>query len=166
MKRTSTLQLGGIYMYNIQHVVNYFLSQEAMTPKKLQKLLYYAYSWYLVLENEALTDQPERLFNQKFEAWVHGPVVPSIYHQYKENGANNIPKVEDFDPVEAGFTSDTIDVLEQVWEIYGGYNGNQLESISHQEKPWIEARGNCSPIEICRKEIKDETIFETYGSRL
>lgn len=153
-------------MYNIQHVVNYFLSQEAMTPKKLQKLLYYAYSWYLVLENEELTDQPERLFSQKFEAWVHGPVVPSIYHQYKENGANNIPKVEDFDPVEAGFTSDTIDVLEQVWEIYGGYNGNQLESISHQEKPWIEARGNCSPIEICRTDIKDETIFETYGSRL
>ncbi|MCT4785708.1 Panacea domain-containing protein [Exiguobacterium aestuarii] len=153
-------------MYNIQSIIDYFLSKEEMTPKKLQKLLYYAYSWHLVFENESSDELSERLFSERFQAWVHGPVVPAIYHQYKEYGGSPIPRVEDFNLESANFTDETKDVLNQVWEIYGGYNGNELESISHQEKPWLEARGGCSPIELCQTEINDETIFETYGSRL
>lgn len=33
-------------------VANWFLTKESMTPKKVQKLVYYAYSWYLTLMNE------------------------------------------------------------------------------------------------------------------
>lgn len=158
--------VGGIIMYNIQSIIDYFLSKEEMTPKKLQKLLYYAYSWHLVFENELTDELSERLFSERFQAWVHGPVIPAVYHQYKVHGGTPIPRVENFDLESTDFTDETKDVLEQVWEIYGGYNGNELESISHQEKPWLEARGDCSPIELCQTEISDATIFETYGSRL
>ncbi|STO08078.1 Panacea domain-containing protein [Exiguobacterium aurantiacum] len=155
-------------MYDVQQIVRFFLSMDDMTPKKLQKLLYYAYSWFLVFENEKVIDNPApiRLFNERIEAWVHGPVVPKIYHQFKDRGANNIPKDESFVPDEAGFTAETLEILFQVWDVYGKYNGNQLESISHQEEPWKEARGDRSPIAICNNIINDETIFETYGSRL
>ena len=40
---------------------------------KLQKLLYYAQGHYL-------GDHAKPLFEDEIEAWVHGPVVRSIYH--------------------------------------------------------------------------------------
>lgn len=46
------------------------------TNLKLQKLLYYSQAWYL-----ALYDLP--LFDDRIEAWVHGPVVPPVYGAFK-----------------------------------------------------------------------------------
>ena len=46
---------------------------------KLQKLVYYAQAWHL-----ALRDVP--LFEEDFEAWVHGPVIPALYQEYKKFG--------------------------------------------------------------------------------
>ena len=40
---------------------------------KLLKLLYYAQGTFL-----ALYGRP--LFNESIEAWLHGPVVPDVYH--------------------------------------------------------------------------------------
>ena len=150
-------------MYDVQKVIDWFLSKEAMTPKKLQKMLYYAYSWFLTLTNEDKDNLKNKLFEEKFEAWVHGPVIPKVYYQYKKYGYNPIDQVENADET---FSLDTEDILNQVYEVYGQYSGNELESISHQESPWIEARGNKSPIEICSNELSDETIFSCYGERL
>ena len=44
-------------------------SGEVLTNLKLQKLMYYSQAWHL-----ALRDIP--LFNEDFQAWVHGPVLP------------------------------------------------------------------------------------------
>lgn len=67
------------YKYSIEEIKNWFLSKESMTPKKLQKLLYYAYSWDMVFENEDIDNLDVFLFNEEFEAWVHGPVIPDIW---------------------------------------------------------------------------------------
>ncbi len=48
------------------------LSYGSFSHKKLQKLSYYVYSWYLTLYGEKIADV-------NFEAWVHGPVSPEIY---------------------------------------------------------------------------------------
>ena len=34
--------------------------------------------------------------------------------------------------------------LDQVYEVYGGYDADQLESITHAEEPWTKARNGCS----------------------
>lgn len=65
-------------------VANYLLdladaSGDPVSPMKLQKLLYYAHGWHL-----AVTDRP--LLNEFVEAWRWGPVIPSIYHEFKEFG--------------------------------------------------------------------------------
>lgn len=52
---------------------------------KLQKLLYFINARCL-LEN----DVP--IFEESFEKWKFGPVVPQVYHEYKGFGAFNIPK--------------------------------------------------------------------------
>lgn len=50
--------------------------QDFITNLKLQKLLYYSQAWHL-----AIYDEP--LFQDRIEAWVHGPVVPSVFREYR-----------------------------------------------------------------------------------
>jgi len=142
-------------------VANWFLQKEPMSHKKLQKLTYYAYAWALTLMNDDPDEIHYYLFNDdEPQAWVHGPVFPSLYQRYKSNGW------EDISPVEptVSFSSEEEDILNQVWSIYGDMTGNQLESITHKESPWRNARGNLSPAESCRNTICSEDIFRYYGS--
>lgn len=52
---------------------------------KLQKLVYYAQAWHL-----AIYATP--LFEEDFEAWVHSPVIPALYREYKSFGWQPILK--------------------------------------------------------------------------
>ena len=61
---------------DILDVARTFLYMDSMSHKKLQKLCYYAQAWYVTIKNKPL-------FEDDIEAWVHGPVVPSLYSQYK-----------------------------------------------------------------------------------
>lgn len=143
-------------------VANWFLSKESMSPKKLQKIVYYAYSWFLTLMNESESDLSNKLFNSRIEAWVHGPVFPELYRRYKDKGWGAIVLDEKLPT----FEDDVLDIFEQVWEVYGGYTGNQLESITHQEEPWIKARDGCNEYDICKNEITDKSIFSYYIERV
>ncbi|WLR54823.1 DUF4065 domain-containing protein [Mesobacillus subterraneus] len=149
--------------YPLSDVIKWFLSQESMSPKKLQKLLYYSYAWFLTLQNESSDELDNKLFDAEFEAWVHGPVIYSVYDQYRHKGYQPIERYEGEIPV---FDEETHDVLEQVWNVYGGYTGNELESITHQESPWLNARSGYSPLDRCNEVISDEDMFNCYVERL
>lgn len=150
--------------YKATEIAKFFLAKESMSPKKLQKLVYYAYAWYLAFNSEPEFDINERLFEEEVQAWVHGPVIPEIYHKYKENGYHNIRKISP-DKV-PGFENDTKDLLEQVWEIYGSYNGNELESITHQEEPWKKAREGYGALDRCDEVLDDNLIRDYYLERI
>jgi len=99
-----------------------------LTNLKLQKLLYYAQAWHLVLRNESL-------FSETIEAWVHGPVVPAIFRRYREYRWNPILAVSGISvsiPLKKH--------LEEVWKVYGKFDASALERLTHSEQPWIEAR--------------------------
>lgn len=149
-------------MYCIFDVANWFIAKGDISPKKLQKLVFYAYAWYLTLMNENINDLNNRLFDEQAEAWIHGPVFPSLYRKYKEYGSESIDS--NVDGVD--FNSDTEDLLNQIWDIYGRYNGNELESISHQEDPWINARQGCYMYQASNNVIDDTDIFVYYSQRL
>lgn len=69
--------------YSVEDIANYFLSKgekfgkRSITPLKIQKLVYYAQGFYLALFNKPL-------FNEKIEAWQHGPVCRILYNKYKK----------------------------------------------------------------------------------
>lgn len=154
---------GDEYMYTIDNVAGFFLAKDSMSPKKLQKLAYYSYAWTIALLNDDIDDIHFRLFTNKIEAWIHGPVVPDLYQKYKNYGWHDIPKVDYFDT--RIFTSEVLDVLEQVWETYGSLTGNQLEMISHQEKPWIEARNGVPAYAASSTPISDKEMFIFYNEQ-
>ena len=154
----------GDSMYTVYDIANWFLSNlENVTNKKLQKLVYYAYSWYLVFNNESADNIEWRFFENRFEAWVHGAVYPELYTMYKKFGSGVIPLYEGSLPK---FSEDDLDVLNQVLEVYGGFTGNELESICHQESPWKNARKGLSTYEPSHELISDKEIFDCYSARL
>lgn len=127
-------------MARVKNVAEFFisLSEErtpyAITPLKLQKLLYYAQAFNL-------RDGKGVLFSEAIEAWKHGPVVPKIYRAYKDYGYFTIPHQE-FDNVDP--ITDTlklnpgeIETITEVWKQFGHLDGKFLEELTHQEDPWI-----------------------------
>lgn len=100
---------------------------EFISNLKLQKLLYYAQGCFL-----AVTGLP--LFEDDIVAWVHGPVVESVYHEYKANGSNGIPFDEDFDYTV--FAQDETSLLEEVYDVFGQYSAWKLRNMTHEETPW------------------------------
>lgn len=144
-------------------IARWFLSKGTMSPKKIQKLVYYAYAWYLTLMNERVEELDYRLFDEEIKAWAHGPVVYSIYQEYRKHRFLQVPKVT---VDESEYDEDTLDVLNQVWDVYGHYTANELESITHQEEPWINARKGLTPLQIGNESIRDEDIFSYYLSQM
>lgn len=153
-------------MYSKDDIINWILTKateenDEITPKKLQKILFYVYAWGLVFFNETSEDIRSSVFDGEFQAWVHGPVDPEVYHLYKSYGYSPIKK-EVTDEKTTNFNDDVQNVLNQVWNIYGSYSGDELESITHQEDPWKIARGKTSPLEISQTRINDKNIFNYY----
>ncbi len=104
---------------------------DVITNLKMQKLLYYAQAWHLVYFDKLL-------FDENIKAWDFGPVVPSVYTEYKEFGAN--PIIIDVDSsLEDLFNQDTLEFLEAVYGNYIKYSAHDLVNITHNERPWIES---------------------------
>ena len=137
---------------SVLNIAQWFLCKESMTHKKLQKLCYYAQAWHLALLNEPL-------FADEIQAWIHGPVIPALYARYADYGWNEIPKAESSDLV---FPEKTLQVLETVWNTYKGLDGDQLESLTHSEGPWIEARNGIPSYLPCTNSITCESMSTFY----
>ena len=140
-------------MESIYDVAKYFLSKKSMTHKKLQKLCYFSQAWYLANYNE-------KLVPNRFEAWVHGPVSPDLYSQYKEWGWIDIPKLKVVPNIRCK------NFLDSVYEVYGSYSADELENITHHEEPWIKARKGCSPSQYSRNPISMKDMRDYYGKRI
>lgn len=102
---------------SISDAAKWFIeNNDSVTPKKLQKLLYYLYAWGLVFLNEDLDDLNDKVFSGKFEAWVHGPVNRDIYEKYRSYGGNLI-KISDANEMKIE-NSDTLNLMKQINRIW------------------------------------------------
>lgn len=150
-------------MTTLFEVARNFLEREPnMSLKKLQKLCWYAYSWFIALNNDPEeTNKCElvKLFDNRAEAWVHGPVFKTLYTDYRYRDKfeiNNANEIKD---------KEIISHLDDIWNVYGGYNGNELESLTHQETPWKMARGDLKTSEPSINLIDETYVFEEYLNR-
>lgn len=125
-------------MINSFDIASYFIMRAyedgidaQLTNMKVQKLLYYAQSLNLALNDEAL-------FEDELQAWKYGPVCPPVYRFYSLYKNQPLPRPD------AEFLSripeETKQVLEEVWEYFGEYHAYKLSDMSHLEFPWKKAR--------------------------
>lgn len=124
-------------------------------------MVYYAYGWTLALLNESAENIQYRLFESGIEAWVHGPAIPDLYHYFREYGVQDISVSEEGQ--NGDFLCDEVDILQQVWDIYGKFSGNQLEVISRKESPWTDARNGIAAYEPSSNQISDIEIFKYFS---
>ena len=140
-------------------VADFFLSKGSLTQKKLQKLVYYAYAWFIALNNESKDEITNELFKEQPEAWIHGPVFPSLYDRYKNYNWNEIEKKES----NLKLNKDLEAFLDDIWMKFGEFTADELEYMTHQESPWIKARKNVDFFERSNKKISKEDIFMYYN---
>jgi uncharacterized phage-associated protein len=143
--------------YTPGHVANYFLWKaqsegKTITPLKLIKLVYIAYSWNLVMYKN-------RLFEERIEAWKYGPVIPSLYHEFKRFGSNSIDTFATELSLGSGESSPVFPAIEMyreeggvvdaVWQNYGDKTGEELSNITHKGSPWLDAwkKGKNAPLD-------------------
>jgi len=125
--------------YHAIDIANYFLykaqisteeDQELISNLKLQKLVYYAQGLHLAAYGEPL-------FPEIIEAWTYGPVIPELYHFYKENGSDGIRADEKFDP--SVIDEGTRNFLDDVYEVFGQFSAIRLMDLTHSDQCWVDA---------------------------
>jgi uncharacterized phage-associated protein len=101
-----------------------------VTQMKLHKLIFFAHGLYL-----ASLDDP--LIDENFEAWKFGPVVPSVYHEYKLYGSSQILNF-DFTPYKyldkpdlAQIDDQSKNVIDVAWKTLNKFDGVQLSNWTH-----------------------------------
>ena len=94
-----------------------------LTNLKLQKLLFYADAWHL-----ALYDEP--LFEEKFKAWVHGPVLLSQYHRFKD--WKWLPIADDI--AKPALSPELQKHLDEIIDVFGSETAVSLELMTHQRE--------------------------------
>lgn len=100
---------------------------ELMSNMKLQKMLYYQQGYHL-----AAFGTP--LFDEDIEAWMYGPVVPSVYDHFKGFGAGGIAPETD-QPI--SLTEEEESLFHDVFNAYINFSAIGLMEKTHGESPWL-----------------------------
>lgn len=114
-----------------QHLVNQFGHVPGgVTPLKLQKLLYYVKAWSLVNGDDLVAGN--------FVKWKHGPVHPSVYNHFRDQGYRREP----IQPVTLGPgqepTGAALDFVDFVGHSYARFPAVALSKMTHEEDPWLK----------------------------
>lgn len=128
---------------------------DVLTPLKLQKLMFYADAWHMVLHDG------EELVPQLFEAWVHGPVLRDIYFRFNQYRWNPIA----LDVAKPELSDKLQSFLSDVYKVFGGFSAYELEQLTHQELPWRAARGDLAPDASCTATI-DKALTRIFYTEM
>jgi uncharacterized phage-associated protein len=140
-------------MATVHDIAAFILGRRSpVTAMKLQKLVYYAQAWSLVWDEAPI-------FNEQIEAWANGPVVRELYDLHR-----GMFKVTAWQGDPNALTPSEEETIDRVLELYGGLSSQQLSNLTHQEKPWRDARKGLSPDERGSKVISHASMYEYYSS--
>jgi uncharacterized phage-associated protein len=122
----------------------------------LQKLMYYVQAFHLARYGEPL-------FANGFEAWKYGPVLPRIWHHYKDSPTPLLPQEGD---AETRLPSKIEDELRGTVGFFSRMTPFGLSDATHNEEPWIEARSGYDAHQASSVPIPDNKIREYYAGLL
>lgn len=152
-------------------VAKYILTKKQCTHLKLEKLVYLCYAEYLV-------DTKKKMFIDRIKAYKYGPVVKSVYEQYKHKYGDlkdeNTTDIESLKDIELAvqsrilFAKDGLEIqtsIEKTLDKYGEKTASQLVDITHRDgSPWSKAVKKSFmgiAVDITDEEIMENHIVET-----
>jgi len=165
--------------YDSKAIANYFLDLaerdgKKLDPMQIQKLVYFAHGWNLALNGVPLIEDT-------VEAWRYGPVIPTLYHSFKQFGSGPItskaktlmlegndlyfatPSIEECSDTKANGSTKAL--LDRIWEVYGGFSGIQLSNMTHGEgTPWEQTWSKFTGRK--GKDIDDDVIRQYFVTQM
>lgn len=147
-------------MISVQALSNTILKKSfdeniPVSPMKLQKLIYFIYRDYL--QN---TGSP--LFTEEFQTWQYGPVLRSVYDEFKSFKAKPITQFAKTANNEVYIINEAADQhvresINRIWNRYKFKDGISLSQLTHMVgSAWRKAFEEDSPI------LKFEDIKNDY----
>jgi len=124
-------------IHSVFDIADYFLcvADEMGSPisnRTLQEVVYLAQAWHLGIFKTPL-------FDEDFQAWDHGPVIPELYQLYREYKRFGYkPAVNRLSG--APNTENKKKLLQAVAEAYMREDGYASGYISEEHDPWLTAR--------------------------
>ena len=137
----------------IDQAARYLLYRcEDITPLMLQKALYYIQGFsYAFLGTFS--------FQENCEAWTHGPVFKEVYLRYKDYRYEPGEKKDAFDT--SVFSAREKVLYDSIINFFCCYSGKVLERITHNELPWLRARGEL-PLSAYSEAVIDKQELGQY----
>lgn len=138
----------------------------SMSHLKLQKLIYYIEALHLAYFDISIIDD-------EFQAWLHGPVSRKLYDtlkghsilytevEYANNDDNNPTEI-----IEQSLTQEQLELINDILNEYGKLSSSQLETLTHEETPWIEARRGIPAGDRCENIISKNTMKAFYKKEI
>ena len=120
-------------------------NNEHIDEVKLHKLLYFS-------QREALIQEDMPLFDDVFQAFKFGPVIPIVRTAYKDESLADIQ--------EANLTDEQLRIMNYVFSQYSQKDSRSLVRLTHGEQSWKNARAGISEFEDCKNEMLMEDIKE------
>jgi uncharacterized phage-associated protein len=149
-------------------LARYGVESGGISHMKLQKLVFYAYGWWLASYDEPLASEAPQV-------WQYGPVFSSLYSALAPFGMEPIDSPMRAVPIGSAPIVPESDVevhelLEWVWQRYGGYGAGKLSDMTHAKgTPWqeeAEAHNYRVPRNHTIPDARTKAYFESLAARL
>lgn len=168
MEKYSALDIATWFIYKTnaekkenQAINDEYEVYEGLTHLKLQKLLYFA-------QGISLATNGKVIFNDKIEAWAHGPVINSVFKYFSIKGRNEITlddapsDISVIRKIEAD--TKARDILNMTYDSFAIYTAWQLRNMTHvKDGPWDKVydsgKNKTIPIDLIQ-EYFDKEIME------
>ena len=102
----------------------------------------------------------QRLFPEPIQAWEKGPVVPSVYEEFKSHGAERLPRPDGFDVLSLDGKARA--AIERAYADFGEVEARELSAQTHEEAPWRDTYDAARP----NAEIAASAIRSYFVERL
>lgn len=113
-----------------KHILNVGKSH-GVTNLQLQKVMYFTLKDYL--RDNGRSKFIRGIYDEPFETWQYGPVVPDLYYRYSGNGSMAIN--------DEGKYNDEYSIFDGSIRKYLNEDVFELVERSHQEEFWKEHQG-------------------------
>lgn len=141
----------GTFGYNALDIADYIVKYEdandhCLNNLKLQKILYFLQAQFVVKFGKSL-------FDDDLVAWDFGPIVKSVYDNYKVYAGASI-FVNPRNYRNAYIAREHRELIDEFLEYVRPYSSTQLVHICHNQTPWKNARLRWNNV-ISLDELKD-----------
>lgn len=139
-----------------------FAEKSYMSPMKLQKILY-----FVAAEYQKETQRP--LLAEPFSTWAYGPVVRSVYDEFRTFSKNDIDCYGRDARGNVFIINEAEDphlkrALDRVWDKAKRYGAVTLSEITHlQDSAWYKAYQNNQAFLDPDDITADTTYYESLG---